>query len=452
MYGERAGDRCSVVANKVVSRGKFLKLGGAGLVGTALLGVAGCGGGGQQGKGPVELNVTYSPVDDTSGAMTSLLKDFNRQNKGKIQVNGRAMSADNTEYFSQLRTQFQAGKGPDVIASGDVIWPAELAANGWIADLSDRFPEDEQQKFLDGPIEANTWDGKIWGVPHLTEAGMLYYRKDLLEQSGFDSPPKTWGELKEMTEKVMTDSGNENGFVFQGAEYEGGVCNGLEYIWTHGGNILDSEDSSQVVVDSPESAAGLSTERSMVADGITPQAVSTYTEQESASAFLRGEAVFIRNWSYLYALLSDESASKVRPEQVGIALLPTASEGQQSTSSTGGGNFFIGANAKDQDAAWEFVKFMSAPEQLKFFAIDATRLPPLKGLYDDPEVVAEVPVVGLAEGVLKRARPRPVSPYYFDMSLAMAEQFNTSLKGNTPPEEAVATLQDSLQQIVEQAQ
>jgi ABC-type glycerol-3-phosphate transport system substrate-binding protein len=77
------------------------------------------------------------------------------------------------------------------------------------------------------------------------------------------------------------------------------VCNGLEYIWTHGGNVLDPEDPSKVVIDSPESVAGLATEHSMIADGVSPEAVLHYKEDESHATFLRGDAVFfLRNWPY----------------------------------------------------------------------------------------------------------------------------------------------------------
>jgi multiple sugar transport system substrate-binding protein len=42
---------------------------------------------------------------------------------------------------------------------GDVIWTAELAASGWVADMSDRFPENDQQEFLPGSVDAITYDG-----------------------------------------------------------------------------------------------------------------------------------------------------------------------------------------------------------------------------------------------------------------------------------------------------
>jgi multiple sugar transport system substrate-binding protein len=92
---------------------------------------------------------------------------------------------------------------------------------------------------------------------------MLYSRKDLLEKSGYSATPKTREELK-----AKRDSDATCGFVFLGVEYEGGVCDGCEHIWTQGGNILHPQDPSKVVIDSPESASRLQTYHSMIADGV----------------------------------------------------------------------------------------------------------------------------------------------------------------------------------------
>jgi multiple sugar transport system substrate-binding protein len=428
-----------------MSRRDFLKVGGAGLAGAALLGVAGCGGGGG-GSG----NIILSHGPEQSGVLQKQLDAFNQQHKGEIQVEWRQMPADSGQYFDQLRTEFQAGGGEIDVISGDVIWPAQFAVNGWILDLSDRFPDSEQQKFLPATIESNLYEGAIYGVPWFSDAGMLYYRKDLLQQSGISAPPATWEELKQMAEQVRQDSGTKYGFVFQGSNYEGGVVDGLEYIWTHGGDVLDGNN---VVIDSPESAAGLATERSMVTDGVTPQAVVNYTETESHTTFLNGDAVFIRNWPYMYGLASDPEQSKIKPEQIGVAPIP-AGEGGQSFSGLGGWNLFINAASQDKvDAAWTLIQYLSAPEQVKARALQGgPGIPTYKSLYDDQEILNNVPVVALAKEAAQNAKPRPVSPYYSDMSLEMAEQFNASLKGDISPEQAVKTLQNQLQNIVEQAQ
>ena len=172
-----------------LSRRDFLKVGGAGLAGAALLGTAGCGGGGQQGGGATQL--VFTSVPDDTETTPKLVQKFNDQNRGKYNVVFREGNADTGQRFDKLRTQMQAG-GEDLdVILGDVIWTAQLAESGWISDLSDRFTESQRKEFLPGSVEAITYEGKAFGMPWFTDTGLLYYRKDLLQESGFDGPPKT---------------------------------------------------------------------------------------------------------------------------------------------------------------------------------------------------------------------------------------------------------------------
>ena len=279
---------------------------------------------------------------------------------------------------------------------------------------------------------------------------MFYYRTDLLERSGFSQPPKTWGEMKVMALKVRQDQGTRYGFVFQGSQDEGGVVDALEHVWNAGGDVLDG---NEVIINSPEAAEGLTLRRSMIVDGVAPQASGDYTTQESQVVFTNGDAVFMRNWPFVYGLLSDPETSAVRPEQVDIASLPVAEEGDQSFSGLGGWNFMVNASSEEKlDQIWTFIEYMSAPEQQRTFALESARLPTLRSLYEDEEVLNKLPVARLGREALDNARPRPVSPYYSDMSLAMAEQFNATLKGEVPVERSLENLQQELQNIVDQGQ
>jgi multiple sugar transport system substrate-binding protein len=427
-----------------LSRRQFLRLGGAGLAGVALLGGAGCGG--EQAGGATSITLSFAP--DEAGGLEKLIRRFNEQNRGEIQVKWREMPAASADYFEQIQAELQAGASEIDIIGGDVIWPAQFAANGWILDLSDRFTDEMKGAHLDGPLEAVQYEGKTWGVPWFTDAGMFYYRADLLEQGGFSGPPQTWDELMQMTGKVQAEGDARYGYVFQGAQDEGGVVDALEHVWNAGGDVLDGDN---VVVDSPEAAEGLSLRRSLIVDGIAPRASGDYTTQESQAVFTNGEVVFMRNWSFVYGLLSDPETSRVRPDQVGIAQLPVADRGDESFSGLGGWNFLVNATSEDKlDEIWAFIEFMAAPEQQRTFALESARLPTLRSLYDDEAVLEKLPVARLGREVLENARPRPVSPYYSDMSLEMAEQFNAALKGDKPVGEALEELQRELQNIVDQ--
>jgi multiple sugar transport system substrate-binding protein len=433
---------------RVLSRRDFLRFSGAGLAGSALLGVAGCGA--EQREGPVGL--VFSHGEDSELLRRQILR-FNEQHVGEIEVKLRLAPADTGQYFEKLRTEFQAGKADADVISGDVIWPAQFAASGWISDLSDRFTGDLRGSHLPATINSNTYEDGIYGVPWFTDAGMLYCRKDLLEKSGFSEPPRTWEELKEQAEQTKSDSGTRYGFVFQGAEYEGGVVNGLEFIWNSGGDVLDPKDLDNVTVESPEAVDGLETARSMVTGGVAPEAIPSFKEYESYTVFLAGEAVFMRNWPNVYARAADPSQSKIEQGQIGVAPLPVARAGDRAYSGLGGWNLMINASSQNKiEAAWAFIRYLSAPEQQKERALEGGYLPTRKSLYEDGEILSEVPVITLGKEAIRNVRSRPATPFYQDMSLAMARRFHASLAGTVSPERAAATLQKDLEKILQRAE
>jgi multiple sugar transport system substrate-binding protein len=435
-----------VFAGRKLNRRDFLKMGGVGLAGAALLGASGCGGGsGGTGK------IIFTMGPDTDGSIAKLIDKFNKQNKGKLEAVHREMPASSNAYYDKLRTEFQAGTSDISVVGVDVIWPKQFAPQNWIMDLSDRFPASQQKEFIPVTIQVAEYEDGIYAVPWLScpDAGLLYYRKDLLDKSGISSPPETWSDLEEMAVQVSEEAGVQNGFVFQGSNYEGGVCNALEYIWTHGGDVLDENDN--VVIDSPEAAAGLATYNRMLTSGASPEAVANWTETESGANFNNGDSVFIRYWPSLYGGFGDPELSELKPDQVGIAPIPVDKPGNPTYSCLGGWQMAIYANTEMEEEAWKYIEFMTSEQSQKTRTIIGGYDPSRKALYSDPEVAEATPVVKLAKDVLlKNVKSRPVTEYYGDMSLEMAEQFNSALKGDISPEEAVKTLQKSLSQIMEE--
>ena len=396
--------------------------------------------------GPNDIILSKGP--DTTGTLEKVLAMFNKENQS-FKVVLEIASADTGQYFDEMRTQFQVGGGEIDVIGADVIWPAQLAANGWIEDLSDLFTEEMQQDYLESTIETSTYEGKIYGVPWYSDAGLLYYRKDLLDKAGL-KPPKTWDELLSQAKKVQEQEGIPYGFVFQGAEYEGGVCNQCEYIWNAGGDILDPSDPSKVLIGSPEATAGYESAVRNVSSGVAPVAVVTYKETESLTVFIAGEAVFLRNWPYSYSVATggEAAGSALKPEWVGVAHLPVVNEGDQGYATLGGWDFCINAASDKKEQSWEFIQWMSRPEIQKMFAIDAGYIPGRKSLFEDKELLKAQPVMELGRSSFESTKPRPsANPFYSDMSLDMAQAFTGTLKGDTQPEEATRSLSTKMERI-----
>jgi len=124
-------------------------------------------------------------------------------------------------------------------------------------------------------------------------------------------------------------------------------------------------------------------------------------------------------------------------------------EGRRSFSCLGGWNLMINANSPHQEAAWEFIRYATAPEQQRMRAVEGGYLPTLRALYDDQSLLEQVPVLALGRQEVENARLRPVSPYYAQMSPRISRAFNLTLQGELDGATAVARLERELRHILQ---
>jgi multiple sugar transport system substrate-binding protein len=297
----------------------------------------------------------------------------------------------------------------------DVVWTPEFAAAGWAIPLDDRFPPMEQEKFFDGCIEADLWEGSIYGVPLNIDAGILYYRADLLEKYNL-SPPATWADMVEQIVIIQAGENDPNlhGFSGQFRQYEGLVCDMLEFVQSNGGRLTEPS--------SPETMDAIEFVRSDLIGRAAPRGVLTYSEQESLDLFTSGGAIFHRNWPYAWALAKESGISG----KVGIARLPAFKEGM-SASALGGWRFGISPFSRQQDVAWTVVEFFTSPEIQKHFAVVAGRAPARKALYQDADVLAANPHFADMYPVFETATPRPRTPVYPQVSNILQRFLHTAL-------------------------
>jgi len=294
----------------------------------------------------------------------------------------------------------------------DVIWPAEFAAAGWALSLDSRFFPAQREKFLPGAIQAGTYRHHIYGVPSRIDGGMLYYRSDLLKKYGFQ-PPHTWEELvtqaNTITARERATHPALRGYSGQFKQYEGLVCDMMEFILSNNGSLLN-HDHSLSTLTTPRTLEAVQFVRDRMIRQLASPAVLTYEEPESLAVFVQGKAVFHRNWPYAWGLANDPRHSKI-VGKVGVAPLPHFPNGR-SISTLGGWLYGISAYSEHSEEAWTFIKFMTSANMQKFFAIQAALAPSRPALYVDVEVLRANPQYQDLFPVFQTATPRPQTPLY----------------------------------------
>ncbi|MEE9523845.1 MAG: ABC transporter substrate-binding protein, partial [Thermodesulfovibrionales bacterium] len=349
--------------------------------------------------------VTWKP--NQPEVWNEIIDIFHRENPDIKVV--REIGPHSSTAFHDILTQKLKNRSRDVdVFFMDVIWPPEFAAAGWAMPLGDKFSPEERKKFLDGTILANTYKGTIYGVPLFIDSGMLFYRKDLLEKHGF-SPPGTWNEMVDQAKKIVKGESSEGtemyGYSGQFKQYEGLVCDMMEYILSNKGHIID-EKGNIAIADRPAVDA-VRFVRDNVIGEIAPLGVLTYQEPESLDLFIQGRAVFLRSWPYAWIVSNDRTRSRIAGK-VGIAQLPHFKKGK-SSSTLGGWQLGISSYSDNKEAAWKFISFLTSDRIQKLYSIKAGKAPTRKALFDDPEILKANPHFKDMEEVFHAAYPRPRS-------------------------------------------
>ncbi|MFQ5957651.1 MAG: ABC transporter substrate-binding protein, partial [Candidatus Brocadiales bacterium] len=374
-----------------------------------------------------------------------LIRKFERQNPD-IKVVEEILPATTDEQHQFYITNLEGRASSFDVMSLDIIWIPEFAQAGWLENLTERMPEGEIQKFLEGPVEADTYNRQLYAVPWYVDAGVLYYRKDLLGEHGL-KPPSTLEELVASARKVLDEEKDPKlyGFIWQGKQYEGLVCVTLEFIRGNGGQVLDKEGNCRLKDPSVTDALGFM--RDLIYEyKVSPTLVTTADEESTRHIFGRGRALYMRNWPYAWNLFQEEG-SKVRG-LVGVVAMPPF-RGNEGVATLGGWQLGINRYSRNHDASWRFIEFMTNYESQKSLALGAGFKPTRKAVYPDPDLIREQPFIAELYPIIADARPRPVTPFYLMISQVLQSEFSTAINSINTPQKAVAQAEQEIMHILE---
>jgi multiple sugar transport system substrate-binding protein len=326
----------------------------------------------------------------------------------------------------------------------DIIWIAKFAASGWIIPLDEYFPPEARKAFLPGDLVGSIYQGRIYRVPMRSDAGVLYFRKDILKKAGLD-PPETWQELVKVAQKLQQPN-QIWGFVFQGKQYEGLMCNFLELLWGAGGNFFDEQ--GRVTLDSPAAVEALQWMFDLINKyRISPPGVTTYQEEESRHLFQQGKAIFLRNWPYVWTL-AQELNSPVRNK---IGIIPMVhKKGYHSAATLGGWGFGISKFTEHREAVWKFIEFATSYEGQKIFQLKNGAIPTRHALFEDSDILMRNPHYPSLYQILLKARPRPTHPRYAAISDILQLHVSAALTGKESSRKALELATQEIRALLKQ--
>jgi len=402
------------------------------------------------GARPAAAQATVSVACGSVGAEFDLCKTGAEAwaKKTGNQIKVVSVPKDSNEQLALFQQLLSQKSGEIGVIRIDVVWPGLLAAH--LVDMGKEVPKDVIAQHFPAIIEANTVNGHLVALPAFTDAGLLYYRKDLLEKYG-KKPPTTWQELTE-TAKVVQDgerkAGNDKiyGIVFQGRAYEGLTCNALEWVDSFGGGtIVDGQ--GKVTINNPKAIAAIKLAASWIKN-IAPEGVLNYAEEEARGAFQSGNAVFMRNWPYAWAL-SQAPDSPVKGK-VGVMALPKGGAEGKNTGTLGGWQWAVSKYSKNAKAAVDLAMYLTSPEEEKRAAIEVSFNPTIPALYKDKDILAKNPFIGDLLPTFQNAVARPsraTKSKYNQVSSEFWNAVHEVLSGKSDAEASISKLEKNLNRI-----
>jgi multiple sugar transport system substrate-binding protein len=352
--------------------------------------------------------------------------------------------SSSTEVHQSLVQQLARRTGDPDVFTLDIIWIAEFAAAKWALPLDEYFNAEVMKDYFPGMVQACTWEGKLVALPWFIDAGMLYYRKDLLDELGAKAP-ETWDELIDSAQKLTASGKAKFGFLWQAKQAEVLVCDLVSFIGSNGGSILQPDGKTVSITDDAAVEAVQLMHDLIKKYKVTPEDVLSWDEEPSRRPFTAGQAAFLRNWSYVWKVAQDPAESSV-VGKVGVVPLPHFPN-KQSAAALGGYQYGVNATTKNREAAIEFVRWMSSPETQLRFATQLGLSPTRASVLDQPQIAQEQAFMQQLRSVFIGAIPRPVTPKYPQVSLVLQSAISRALTSGDV-KGALQTAKEKIQTIV----
>ncbi len=386
-------------------------------------------------RGPI----TFAVAGDASGVWAQLIATWNKDHANE-QVTLRELSTDPKQRHDELVAGVKAGRGEFAVTALDSAWLPEFASNGWLAPLTaSDFPT---TGLLASSVSAASYQGATYGLPVTADAGVLYYRKDLLAAAGV-KVPTTWDELKSDCDKVQSDHSNLGCYGMGLRPSQSLTTAASEAIYSAGGELVGSDGVP--AVNTSSAIAGMTWLANAEAKGIIPTAALGWQDDQVERSFADGKLVFARGWTTSWAAFKAGENSAV-VGKVGLAQLPGS--GALGVPAAGGLQLTVSAKARNGATAADFMRWLASAESQKKLVAQGSFAPVVESLYTDAELAKNQPELVTMGAAVKSAKAAPVTVHYAELSTVVSDALYPVVQGKADTATVLPDLQNRLTDLL----
>jgi len=313
-----------------------------------------------------------------------------------------------------------SGELPDIgmVDGPDMASYIEMGVFEDITDLVNGWGQIDN--FISGPLNScRGADGQLYGLPHVTNCLGLFYNKDLLAEAGYENPPTTWEELKEIAAAVTNE--DTYGMAICARGDEEGMFNYVPWLYSTGKDIQS--------LDTPEAAKSLEFLSGLIEDGVMSKEIINWTQSDVKEAFASQKTAMMVNGPWQVPSLLEADF------EWGVALIP---KDEVNASVLGGENFGICAGTKYKEEAFEFLTYMMDAQNSADFCEKTGKFPPRTDALQMKEIWTEDPFYSVFAENLEYAVPRGPHAEWPRISEAVYTAFQAVYIGEKTPEEALS--------------
>lgn len=369
--------------------------------------VTACGSGSSGGGTPT---INWYTFNEPGGAYDQAVADCNKEANGKYKIVYQKLPTDANQQREQIVRRLAAEDDSIDIIGADVIWTAELAEAGWILPWEGDRKKVATEGKLEGPLKTVEYKDKVYALPFTSNTQLLWYRKDEVPNPGNEV---TWDQL------IKTAEEKGKSIEVQSAQYEGLTVWVNSLIAGAGGQIVDQDGNVKVDEATKEAAEVIS---KLANSSAAPPGMSTNKEDEARIGFESGRSIYEINYPFVYP--SAAGVSEEFQKNMGWARYPRTVPDKPSRPPLGGINLAISNFTNHPDEAFAAAECIGNDKHQAIAAEKGGLPPTTASVYDTPEVKKAYPFADLLRESIDAAAPRPVTPAYNDISLAIQKTFN----------------------------